>query len=330
MAFEDIGYDKIVSPVNINKSFNKNMSTENDILKDIVEFRKTNSQDCYSRPNSISNFCFSPSKLDTRPLSSSLIEDDKASESWAQLSDKIKKITGKKDTSQPDPHDLTDKRVLDYTVNERLFPVRVLPNSPLKIQSIQNSFNEFTEIKDSSTQQYSGNDKKYIRLNFPRNRINHNSCSVVRNNKPGILIRTEKDNECSLSLLANSNKSVKHAGVCFDPYQAKSKAPKNKKLLDIYSSERKNVYHHIKDAQNFAKSEWLASKNLDISLGEGYALKDDKYFDKFIPAREWVSRTEHDNFDLKNSYPQHFEHEVEIERMQTEPERHTFPRRKTH
>lgn len=322
MTLEDIGYDKITSPVNINKIHDKSDIT-NDILQDIVKFRRKHSQDCYSRPRSTSNFCFSPEKLD-RPLSSSLINNsaDSANDKWAELSEKITKM-GKNNSTQPDPHDLTDKRVLDYTVNERLFPVRVFQHSPLKISSIHDSLNEFTETKDAQLDEKSP--KKYIRLNFPRHRINHNSCSVVRNNKPGILIRTEKDAECSLSLLANSNKSVKNAGVAFDPFTTRSKAPKNKQLLDIHSAERKNVYHRIKDAQKFAKNEWIKEKNLDASLGEGYALKDDHYFEKFQPAREWLSRTENDNFNMRKSYPAY---QVEMDRLNTNTERIVFPGRR--
>merc|ERR1712066_736909 len=52
------GYDVITSPVNINKL--QNSKYTNDILHEIVDFRKENSTECYSRPRSSTLFAYNP------------------------------------------------------------------------------------------------------------------------------------------------------------------------------------------------------------------------------------------------------------------------------
>ena len=124
---------------------------------------------------------------------------------------------------------------------------------------------------------------RYIRLNFPRHRIDPDHCSVVRNTKPKILARTKLDEPCSLSLLSNSKNSVKFCGQSFQKYKPKSNAPKNKQELDISHSKRENVYSKMRKVQSEAERV-LEQSNQEI------ALRTENYNKKFVDAREWLDR----------------------------------------
>ena len=212
----------------------------------------------------------------------------------------------------PNPKNLSDPRIIDYTVNERLFPEPVLgyngfsldENSGMNRNEFVEHFGTPNEVNSPKlakkgqkgtmgcSQYASPNiDTKYIRLNFPRHRINHESCSVVRNNKPEILIRTEKDLACSYSLLANSKNSVKNAGTGFKIFKSKNFAPRNKNTLDLTSAFRENVYSKMRNVNEEA-DELIRQLN-DSEL----ALREKNFYKKSVEAMDWINRSRHDNLE---------------------------------
>lgn len=210
----------------------------------------------------------------------------------------------------PNPKNLSDPRIIDYTVNERLFPEPVLGYNFGDLYAnrkeiddhfkVSNQINANAQVNQNlhpdspkKVSQYAAKDTdtKYIRLNFPRHRINHESCSVVRNNKPSILIRNQADLACSYSLLANSNNSVKNAGANFKIFKPKNFAPKNKNALDLNAAFRENVYTKMNNVN-------LEADKLIQALNDSeYALREKNFYQKSIDAKEWIDRSRHDNLE---------------------------------
>lgn len=364
-----LGYDIITDRINHRPTKLQSYATEiipdeNEFseqkIEELAEFRKLNANLCFStseycanlenasiahNQNTATSLLNNSASENRRPMDNNDNErvikvSRSVQEAHRRINDFCEhaRVAGK--FNEPDPANLADPRVVDYTVNERLFPVPVDNNyafdykslaysrskpsqkpfnddttdihpssttsSPMllnihpklssTLENIEHSNSTRTSTKNSSKNtspqksslkktQMSSSDTttRYIRLNFPRHRIDPDHCSVVRNTKPKILARTKLDEPCSLSLLSNSKNSVKFCGQSFQKYKPKSNAPKNKQELDISHSKRENVYSKMRKVQSEAERV-LEQSNQEI------ALRTENYNKKFADAREWLDR----------------------------------------
>ena len=251
--------------------------------------------------------------------SKSRYEDNKLDESMKYSTKSVDFL------NPPNPRNLCDPRIIDYTVSERLFPEPVYTNrtdmetldehykTNNKVNGIQQEDpdnKDLSSLSPKKKSQYSSsnNDIKYIRLNFPRHRINHEHCSVVRNAKPQILIRNEADLACSYSLLANSNNNVKNGGAGFKIFKPKHFAPKNRQTIDLKSAFRENAYTKIRKINKEAET---AERVYEALNSSDLALKERNFYQRSKDAQEWINRSRLENEqeiqEAKQGYQQFLE-----------------------